>query len=113
MARYIDVDKLCDSLRESYSNLFEFYKKAKDSDVATICEAELNTFLEFIVRAKTQPTADVEEVVRCKDCKKCEHCYPAKAKGEEPLEGWYCNTFKQWRNPDGFCSYGERRTDNG
>ena len=62
MARYIDADKLCDSLRESYNRLFELYKKAKDSDAATICEAELNTFMECIIRAKTQPTADVVEV---------------------------------------------------
>ena len=62
MARYIDAEKLCDSLRESYNRLFELYKKAKDNDAATICEAELNTFMECIIRAKTQPTADVEEV---------------------------------------------------
>ena len=62
MARYIDADKLCDSLRESYNRLFELYKKAKDNDAATICEAELNTFMECIIRAKTQPTADVVEV---------------------------------------------------
>ena len=55
------------------------------------------------------PAADVAEVVRCKDCKYCEHSYPAKAIGEEALEGWYCNIFRQWRKPDDFCSYGERR----
>ena len=66
MARYIDADKLCDSLRESYNRLFELYKKAKDNDAATICEAELNTFMECIIRAKTQPTADVVEVKRIK-----------------------------------------------
>jgi hypothetical protein len=53
--------------------------------------------------------ADFVEVVRCKDCKCCEHSYPAKAIGEEALEGWYCNIFRQWRKPDDFCSYGERR----
>ena len=67
MARYIDADKLCDSLRESYNRLFELYKKAKDNDAATICEAELNTFMECVIRAKTQPTADVVEIELLKD----------------------------------------------
>lgn len=52
---------------------------------------------------------DVVEVVRCKNCKCCEHSYPAKAIGEEALEGWYCNIFRQWRKPDDYCSYGERK----
>ncbi len=51
----------------------------------------------------------VEVPCRCKECKHCEHCYPAKAKGEEALEGWYCNTFRRWKNPDDFCSCGERK----
>ena len=55
------------------------------------------------------PDADVEDVVKCKNCKHCEHCFPSKAKGEEPVEGWYCNTFRQWRSPDDFCSYGRRK----
>ena len=62
MARYIDADKLCDSLRESYNLLFDIYKKSKDNDAATLCEAQLNTFMECIIRANTQPTADVVEV---------------------------------------------------
>lgn len=62
MARYIDANKLCDSLRESYNRLFELYKKAKDSDTATLYEAELNTFMECVIRAKTQPTTDVVSV---------------------------------------------------
>ena len=49
------------------------------------------------------------EVVRCKDCKWCKLCYPAKAIGEEAIEEYYCNMFKQYREPDDFCSYGERK----
>lgn len=56
--------------------------------------------------------ADFVEVVRCKDCKCCEHCYPAKAIGEEAIEGWYCKIRKKHMQPYDFCSYGERRTDN-
>ena len=52
-------------------------------------------------------TADVVKVVRCKDCKWCKLCYPAKAIGEEAIDGYYCNMFKQYRLPDNYCSYGE------
>ena len=55
------------------------------------------------------PTADVVEVVRCKDCKCCEQCYPAKAKGDEAVVGWYCKIRNKHMQPDDFCSYGERR----
>lgn len=77
MARYVDIDKA-----RIYVSDF-------------VCE-----------QLKKIPTADVVEVVFCGKCKHCDHCYPAKAKDEEALEGWYCNTFRQWRKPTDFCSYG-------
>lgn len=45
--------------------------------------------------------ADVVEVVRCKDCKKFQ------------TNHHWCGFFKTDIDPDEFCSYGERRTDNG
>ena len=56
---------------------------------------------------------DVVKVVRCKDCKYCMMCYPEKQIGKEATPGWYCKDQKKYRRPDDFCSYGERRTDNG
>ena len=138
MARYIDADKLCDSLRESYNRLFELYKKAKDSDVATICEAELNTFMECIIRAKTQPTADVVEVVRCKDCIYFQPDFVWTNDGnrrpyteEEIQKGknvtaevgincgsrcqrkayWEENSIPVWFNENDFCIYGKNDND--
>lgn len=55
------------------------------------------------------PAADVVEVVRCKDCARCDHCYPMKNKGEEAKEGYYCDYNKRHVNPNGYCSYGERK----
>ena len=60
-----------------------------------------------IDQVKKIPTADVVKVVRCKDCKWCKMCYPAKAIGEEAIDEYYCNMFKQYRLPDNYCSYGE------
>ena len=58
---------------------------------------------------KFKNKADFVEVVRCKNCKCCEHCYPAKAIGEETIEGWYCKIRREHMRPDDFCSYGERK----
>ena len=52
------------------------------------------------------PTADVVEVVRCKDCK---YCFDA------IMGGMWCehpdNIMPLGSNPDDFCSYGERRAN--
>lgn len=53
------------------------------------------------------PTADVVEVVRCKDCRI--------GKGNTPKmgAGWiYCNNNDQYHKETHFCSYGERRSEN-
>ena len=56
------------------------------------------------------PTADVVEVVRCKDCK----WYSELACGERELlgsQGW-CNEVMARPMPsDGFCSFGERKNN--
>ena len=50
---------------------------------------------------------DVVKVVRCKDCKHCKLQYPAKAKGEEAIEGYYCYLNREYVNPTHYCNYGE------
>lgn len=48
-----------------------------------------------------QPTADVEEVVRCKDCRRSRTMI---------FDGFYvCKRHRAVRKADAFCSYGERR----
>jgi hypothetical protein len=54
---------------------------------------------------QNQPTVDAVEVVRCKDCEKShpELCH---------YKGCiWCARYDRYMNPDDFCSYGERRTD--
>ena len=53
------------------------------------------------------PAADVVEVVRCKDCKY--------RKTEDCAMFYECNCGEQhtWETDNDFCSYGERRIDNG
>lgn len=48
------------------------------------------------------PTADVVEVVRCKDCKL--------ATPDIMIDGWYhCDNNDMTHKSDHFCSYGERK----
>ena len=56
---------------------------------------------------------DVVPVVRCKDCKFCKTFYPAKEIDKEPIQVWFCKAFRFTCKQDDFCSYGERREDNG
>lgn len=54
------------------------------------------------VRCRDLPTADVEEVVRCKDCRL--------ATPDIMIDGWYhCDNNDMIHRPDHFCSYGERK----
>ena len=80
MARYIDADKA--DVRSIHSSYMGYSSWA---DV-----------LEWL---QSQPTADVVEVVRCKDCKHQEQCCE------------FIMISAKDKNLD-FCSYGERRTDN-
>lgn len=59
------------------------------------------------------PTVDAVEVVRCKECTSCCLWYPEKQAGKEAIPGWYCKEYKRYRRPDDFCSYGERRAEDG
>ena len=83
MARYIDADNL---LRNTIYN---------PRHVPYIAESD-------IIFA---PTADVVEVVRCKDCVNCSHLVYKYDRNEE----WWCGGLEVV--PDGFCNYGERRED--
>lgn len=92
MSRYIDADALIERILK--------LKVATDNMYGM-------GIARGIERAETaiqmQPTADVEEVVRCKDCKHCltddYTMYCERATGLDQIL------------PDDFCSYGERREE--
>ena len=54
-------------------------------------------------------TADVAEVVRCKDCRYCELIYPEKELNKEPTPVYYCKVYKCDKQPTDFCSYGKKK----
>ena len=56
-------------------------------------------------------TADVVEVVRCKDCRYCEeHHY--EEEGENPYIKLGCKWSNYSHQPNDYCSLGERRSEN-
>ena len=54
------------------------------------------------------PSADVVEVVRCRDCKYAKH--PYNVRGMETL--CECEYSNQTNNSDDFCSWGKRKDEN-
>lgn len=63
----------------------------------------------FAELVEDAPTVEAVEVVRCKDCKGWCAEEIAKQYGVDR----YCTMTTIPTNADDFCSYGERRTDNG
>ena len=101
MARYIDIEpvhKEIDRIQTSLESNDDkkWYKNKPYYKALAMARQIINE----------QPTADVVEVIRCKDCKRCELRYPAKAIGEEAIEGYYCRPNQRYVNSTDFCSYG-------
>lgn len=114
MARYIDADELHIKMEDLYEHHLEMNNFSADGAVADCLDLLDNT-----------PTADVVEVVRCKDCihsqeldKHCEinrsayrHCNIWR--GEEEKNVWH--SYKKYSKDYSivelcaFCDMGERR----
>lgn len=95
--RYIDADALVnklDSLARKYSDLGKAEVVKDYIWAGTVVEAA--------------PTADVVDVVRCKDCQ----WYGNERACPLAASGLSANRIKLPKEDD-FCSYGERRKDNG
>lgn len=95
MSKYIDIESkefthLISNLEPRWKPMAEF--NGEDFQ-------ELNSIAEAIFAL---PTADVVEVVRCKDCKESEIC---------PDTLLWCNQFERLVPPNGFCHCGERKDD--
>lgn len=90
MSRYIDAD----ALREKVLYHADTMNHAGNHEQA-------KAFNYCLCMIDDMPTADVVEVVRCKDCK-----YFA------PTVDWYeCEFHEQLTMPDNYCSFGERRKE--
>ena len=94
MAEYIERDKAIAICQSYYEHSLKMHNFSGDS-------------IAYDIRTNIQglPIADVVPVVRCKDCKH---------RGEQYLHGTAnCNYHNTLIDCDDFCSYGERKNDNG
>lgn len=97
----------------SRKTAYQFFKDQLEEEAGAYSKgrnAGLRVAMSAVMNNDAIPTADVVEVVRCKDCKYSEHWYRDKCLcrlwyGEEkpsaPIDVF----------DDGFCNYGERRED--
>ena len=92
MARYIDADALIERLKFKRDETDKVKKKYSGLECA-------------ISQVQKQPTADVVEVVRCKECK--HSSFIKSCSKYECKKG--CGSLKYSND---YCSYGERKCDN-
>ena len=105
MARYIEADEALKNIKkmlyETALNNFDTDRKFAD-DCEEIAEHRLATWIDYV------PTADVVEVVRCKDCKDSERkdYMPAKYCNLR-----YCKNSLNYHDKDFYCAMGEKRDE--
>ena len=100
MARYIDADLLMEALQEE----FEFEP--------TLCTVDENKWFKRGIKCAIRnvdriPTADVVEVVRCKDCKHRNTYEEFNRNIQEMVECHCCEILKHDFGEDFFCAHGE------
>ena len=93
MARYIDADALIKQF-ECYGGVFLYGQIGVKSIVS---------------RIKMQPTADVVEVVRCKNCTHGEVSIMSRSKDGKTTWGCYCNVSNKVTDVDSYCPMGKKR----
>lgn len=110
MPRYNDTDKLIEEIKERIKAAIEWGKSAETEEIKIRAEQAVATFCEASLTAKKLSTADVVEVVRCKDCK-----YYVLHTLFGHTQGWcerLCDEFDRslahGTEVDDYCSKGER-----
>ena len=98
IAEYIEREEMLEDLRLQFCKGCNSYSEIKCRSCSV---DDVIGFIEDV------PTADVVEVVRCKDCKryKTDSYYCQKTK-----QG-YCELDNNVKQKQGYCSYGERRCE--
>lgn len=87
---------------ETYKSVTELMETARCNEALGQCLCDIVDFQEII---EDTPNADVVPVVRCSQCKYCKHIRT------DVFSCRHWNTHRVYEN--NFCSYGERKNDNG
>ncbi len=99
MTKYIDAEEFIEDIKAENTNLMMDGLKGTPRRMALSAK-------DVIERINEIPTADVQEVVRCKDCK---YCQTLKYK---PRDIYMCVerfNYTEETDPDGFCHRGKRK----
>lgn len=88
MARYIDADKIHQLVNETFKDDVPY------------------EWAWTLTAIDNRPTADVVEVVRCKDCKY--YCFSDRRNPNAPKWCGASREYNEYPEPNDFCSYGER-----
>lgn len=100
MSRYIEREKVLEAMQDN-----KYAKPENDF------QRGVNASVDFILAdIKHLPTADVVEVVRCKDCKRCCIEHRKKEKGKESIGVYVCNGIGVVDSTF-YCACGERREE--
>ena len=112
MSRYIDAEVLCkNNFMCDCDGCEDCYKtKEQKIDCEYYSTYSLQDFCSWITDT---PTADVVEVVRCKDCKhSSNHIEPHLDNyGVQCGNMCFCQPQQHWVRLNGFCDEGERKND--
>lgn len=99
MSRYIDADKHLQKLRERRDTAIIWELNCNDEATKDRAQEAILIFNECISELIDAPTADVVEVVKCKDCKKYNTDDCMMIHGKKMNRNIFANDY---------CSYGER-----
>jgi hypothetical protein len=91
--RYIEIDSIIEQIKAEHCERCTNHR-------CTLCDID-----EVLILLEEADDADVEEVVRCKDCKH-------KGWVQEPCHGktiYFCKLLEFCVRKNDFCSYGERK----
>lgn len=105
--RLIDADALKASLRHEYDKEYASFLNCKSDEDKSEFGAASFTWLRALVKLDFAATVDAVDVVRCKDCK----WYVEDREFPPFCDNTICGM--QHPNDETFCSYGERRDDDG
>lgn len=110
MNRYIDADKHLQKLGERRDTAIIWELNCNDEATKDRAQEAILIFNECILELINAPTADVVEVVRCKDCKYYVlHTFYGRTQGWcERLCDEFDRSLAHGTEVDDYCSFGER-----
>ena len=104
MGDLIDRQAAIDAMADMYHTAERWGEEATDGVIKARAESCMASLVEMKLRIEKLPSAE-PEIVRCRECKYCEHWYADRGR----CFLWHEDGISVFE--DGFCNYAERKTD--